>query len=577
MATVNQSEFLKKLGYTGDPSTLTTQEAAGLIDRLKLQADDAKETAKRNANIVQMAEQRVELRKNGKQYTGPCPKCGGDNRFYCESDFFACRKCHPKRGDAIEYVMWLDGLTYDDALIKLGGPLPTTPAVDKVRPVTKAPIRNQSWNEPEKRRIAIDAHLSLVKGTTKQAQVAMAYLQRRCIGMETIKAFDVGYTAKYLPRAYDYESQKQTYPKQVAVTLPWFDSNGALVSIKYRFIEKHNYTDLDGKARTGENKTSEAGNQQHGNLFGWQCLQGPDKRQVLIICEGEINDLSLWQVGNHVIDVLSAGPEGQIANLPTAAVDLAQQYKHVIVWADERGIADRAAKRIGAAAMESPKSAEYPKGADANDMLIAGALGDWLSFAMGQLGVDVPPLPAVAPTTSHTPTYSNTLLIKDAQPLDFNSEPEQPAVDKVAAMAEQLSAIAALPSFDERLDALEPLHAAIGALTYTEVRDPSIAAELLRIFKKQSSVDAFLNKYGSKTPPTVASFDLSFDTPPTPPTAEPLQPDQLAYYQQYVGQTVSDEQMTGLYLSAHRHGFRLTSNPHGGMGCDHTVTGARFW
>ena len=145
-----------------------------------------------------------------------------------------------------------------------------------------------------------------------------------------------------------------------------------------------------------------------------------------------MNDLSLWQVGNHVIDVLSAGPEGQIINLPAAAVDLAKQYKHVIVWADERDIADKAAKQIGAAAMESPKSAEYPKGADANDMLKAGALFDWLTFAMGQLGVEVPPLPPVAPTPSHAPAYSNTLMIKDAQPFDFSFE-----ADPAAPMATQ--------------------------------------------------------------------------------------------------------------------------------------------
>jgi hypothetical protein len=74
------------------------------------------------------------------------------------------------------------------------------------------------------------------------------------------------------------------------------------------------------------------------------------------------------------------------------------------------------------------------------------------------------------------------------------------------------------------------------------------------------------------------SFAITFDdTPATPPTGEPLQPDQLAYYQQFAGQVVNDDTMFNLYLSAHKNGFRLTSQPHGGMGCDHTVTSARFW
>lgn len=53
---------------------------------------------------------------------------------------------------------------------------------------------------------------------------------------------------------------------------------------------------------------------------------------------------------------------------------------------------------------------------------------------------------------------------------------------------------------------------------------------------------------------------------------------QLAYYKQFVGQVVSDEQMTELYMDAHNHGFALTSAALGNWwdGCDHRVTGARF-
>jgi hypothetical protein len=128
------------------------------------------------------------------------------------------------------------------------------------------------------------------------------------------------------------------------------------------------------------------------------------------------------------------------------------------------------------------------------------------------------------------------------------------------------------------------------------VRSPEIdgkeydANDLLQIGLLGDVLDGLLTNAGngqviSPAPdmpaPIVADdFALTFDdidTPATPPTADPLQPDQLAYYQQFVGQVVNDDTMYNLYLSAHKHGFRLTSQPRGGMGCDHTVTGARFW
>ena len=54
---------------------------------------------------------------------GPCPRCGGTDRFGINTRkrIFACRQCHPKGGDVIELVRFLDGLLFAEAVEKLGG------------------------------------------------------------------------------------------------------------------------------------------------------------------------------------------------------------------------------------------------------------------------------------------------------------------------------------------------------------------------------------------------------------------------------------------------------------------------
>ena len=45
------------------------------------------------------------LRKEStSSYCGPCPKCGGDDRFVYKTDTgrFWCRQCNPKGGDLID-------------------------------------------------------------------------------------------------------------------------------------------------------------------------------------------------------------------------------------------------------------------------------------------------------------------------------------------------------------------------------------------------------------------------------------------------------------------------------------------
>jgi hypothetical protein len=216
----------------------------------------------------------------------------------------------------------------------------------------------------------------------------------------------------------------------MAISLGWFNHDGALVAVKYRFIEPHTYTDKDGKEQTGKDGKGvrfTSRGQIEGNTFGWQALRGADKVDVLIVCEGELNALSLWQVGRGAVDVLSTGSEATTKKLPPVVVDLAAKYKHCIVWADKKDIADKAAAQIGAASMASPG------GKDANDLLQAGKLGALLTAMLGRLGVELPAesrtddTPVRIPTSHTGMRTGDTLIIKDAQPFDLSFDTDTPA------------------------------------------------------------------------------------------------------------------------------------------------------
>ncbi len=66
----------------------------------------------------------------GVEYHGPCPVCGGNDRFHIWPDHpkgpqWWCRQCPPgppegKGGDLIEFYRWRDGLSYRDACARAG-------------------------------------------------------------------------------------------------------------------------------------------------------------------------------------------------------------------------------------------------------------------------------------------------------------------------------------------------------------------------------------------------------------------------------------------------------------------------
>ena len=338
------------------------------------------ETIKRNTNLIDLASRYAEMRKeSSNEYSGACPKCGGDDRFHVTNEMFFCRQCYTlgngKSHDTIAFVQWIDGCDFVTACSILDGTV-AAPQRAMVQPVRKV-ATDKPWNEERERIKADDMHRSLMRGLSAQAKASMEYLVSRCINQETIEAYKIGWRIVTLPGTWDEAKKQLSYPRQIAISLPWFNHDGALVAVKYRFIESHTYTDIDGKERT-ENKTSR-GNMA-GQMFGWQALKGSRTCHTLVICEGELNALSIALAGDGKIDVLSAGNESQLSHLPQLAIEKAREYRNVIVWADREEIADSAALSIPLSKRyHSPVIAGYPKGLDANDILKAGKLSALLS------------------------------------------------------------------------------------------------------------------------------------------------------------------------------------------------------
>lgn len=327
--------------------------------------DQAIEQAKRT-DLLALAERYTQLRKNSRRdWAGPCPRCGGTDRFHVFQSGgewrWRCYQCHEKPADAIAFVRWLHShLSFVDAVNQLTGvlPPPSPPAQTQRRQQVAA--QPAGWRERAERMVA-EAHERLWR---PEGELARAYLESRRLEPAAWLAFGVGYRADVAVPGTD---GKKRAP---AIVLPW-RAGGRLVAVRYRFLTEQN----------GAKITAESGSQFAGRLFGGQALPRVAERlRTLVIVEGEINCMSIWQCAGSPtrsfdwrMDVLSLGSES--ARLSPAAVAAAQQYSRVLVWADRSEVA-----RELAAALPNAYPVRSPGGKDANDLLREGLLGGFLAM-----------------------------------------------------------------------------------------------------------------------------------------------------------------------------------------------------
>jgi len=266
--------------------------------------------------------------KDGGEYAGSCPFCGGTDRFHVWPDHPAglrwrCfghqsgRSGCGRGGDLLAYLVERGDITPQEAgRIRHSDDAQDTQASSssgarprRARPVPSGPVRTQAGNPPpsawqEQARLFVDyCHEQLF---SEAGQVALDYLHGRGLNDETIRAWRLGWHDKSRQRSPQrWGLRGKPVWLMRGVTIPW-TVQGAVWHVKIRRFEGHNPLTEQGK------KYAQI-TQGCPTLYGLDLLAG---RSTVAICEGELDAVLLWQAANDLIDVVAIGTKGAKIALP---------------------------------------------------------------------------------------------------------------------------------------------------------------------------------------------------------------------------------------------------------------------
>ncbi len=291
-------------------------------------------------NLFELVSQNTSLRRvastRGGEYAGPCPFCGGKDRFrvwpHAEKPGFWCRGCG-KRGDAIQYLRERDGLSFREAqtatqaLFEEALPVQQMTGVKRAaKPVKPAcPLSNDgspSWEWQTEAKIL--CRLACRTLWSPEGCKALAYLRNRRLSDDTIRKALLGYlpeTTYATAQAWGLASDEKRVWQPAGIVIPWI-VNGSIWGLRIRSVlpgEMYRYVQIRGSRNA---------------LYRAETLR-LDVPAMLV--EGEFDALSIaQQVGDKLAVVASGSTEG--ARHPLWQVHLALATGVLISFdADEAG------------------------------------------------------------------------------------------------------------------------------------------------------------------------------------------------------------------------------------------------
>jgi DNA primase len=298
------------------------------------------------------------------EYAGPCPRCGGEDRFHVKDRRFYCRQCYPRGGDVIDLVRLLHNVSFREACQILATETPffsERPLAPS--PQQEMPRHSLSATSDEQRIMFFESARKTVNATSRRlfspdGSTGRNYLQQRRLTEETWQIFQIGYGTTFHPL---HKKNEQ------AIFIPWLSADGHQVeALRHRFIDPHLPKHERYALKPGSRTT----------IFGLHTLR---PAAHLIIVEGEFNCMALHQCGMVALSLGSqtgAHHEATLEHLMT----ILPQYAEIAIWFDDPQQGQQLADRLTKAEPFRKEKMHVLTShtLDANDMLDRGELSAFL-------------------------------------------------------------------------------------------------------------------------------------------------------------------------------------------------------
>lgn len=330
-------------------------------------------TLRHSVDLLALIGADTRLRKvastRGGEFAGPCPFCGGDDRFRVQPEhgLWWCRSCGGDRWqDSIGYVMQRDAVSFTVACERLGSAYchgsnsarAFRAEQDTPAPSTLLPAPSGSWQE------AGEAMVTRCESAlwSDIGAKARGYLHRRGLTDETIHTWRLGYqTQDAIEPAATWGLDGKPLHIARGIVIPWH-FNDQLWQIKIR--------------RPGDHPKYAAVKGGHPVIFGAHTLTLP----VAALVEGEFDAMLLHQESGFIVGVSTLGSASKALD-PRALLPLLTLDRILVAYdgdsEGQRG-ADRLASlsaRIGRVQIPSPHK-------DVTELYQAGyRLRDWIESA----------------------------------------------------------------------------------------------------------------------------------------------------------------------------------------------------